>query len=157
MILYILLGVIVLFVIVVMLATRESNQKAIIVGDQILQMEQNYNKYVENYFTAHTLNRANKAIVEDELVKEVMTVILPEIRGILSFVNVTIYASMTIPIKANYFPNLVPLTEEYFDKSRKNKSKKISQEEEVEYIAIIEDAVRADLKKRLLDLDIAAW
>lgn len=155
MILYFLLGAIVLLVIAAIAGTRESSKKGQVAGQRILQMETKYVKFVENYIAGHILKNNNLIIEADKIIDDAIVVILPDIRGILALVNATVYTSVAVNIESEYFPNLVSLTEEFFNRSQKNKSKRLTTSEEMAYIEAAKEAIAADVQQRLINLNIA--
>ena len=154
MILYGLLGGIVLVVIAAFAGTRDARKKAMDARARIEKMEAKYDDYIKKHLQNHILEENDLQIDADQLAKDVMVVIRPDLAGLISLINSTIYSSVHLDYTAQFFPNLVGLTEEFFRQSQKNKSKRLSEIEEQYYRATALDAIQADIQKRLLDLKI---
>lgn len=148
------LPIAIIILILIFISSREINQKGKEVDNRFLKMEQKYQGFVENYVTNQVLQTDDLTINAESLAKDAFTVILPDLKGILSIVNSTIYDSVTLDTKANYFPNLVGLTEEYFVRSVKNESKMLLPNEEEAYFIAAKEAILSDIKQRLVELQI---
>ncbi|MCP4442311.1 MAG: hypothetical protein GY810_25670 [Aureispira sp.] len=143
-----------LFVIAAVSATRDSKKIAENVAQRMTALETKYESYVEKYMTKHVLKDQNLEIDMDLLVIDVMEYLKPDVDGILALINSTIYSSVTLDCESEYFPNIVALSEDYFRQSQKNKSKRLSEEEVANFNNTLQDAVVADLKGRMLRLEM---
>jgi hypothetical protein len=154
MILYGLLGAILFIIIAAAAGSRDARKKAIDAGNRIKLMESKYEDYIEAHITNYILEENGLEVDGEELSKDVLRVIRPDLDGLISLINSTIYSSVVMNYSASYFPNLVTLTEEYFRQSQKNKYKRLTKAEEETFRNSALDAVKADIQKRLLDLKI---
>lgn len=154
MILYTILGVIVLFIIAAAAASRDSKKIAEKVALRIASLEKKYKNYVDQYVTNHVLKDGNLEVNMELLVVDVMAHLKPEVDGLVALINSTIYEAVSIDCESEFFPNVVALSEDYFRQSRKNKDKRLSEEEEENLSNTLKDAVIADLKSRLLRLEM---
>jgi len=154
MILYGLLGAILFIIIAAAAGSRDARKKARDAGARIKLMETKYEDYIEKHIRNHVLEENDLQVDAEELSKDVLRVIRPDLDGLIALINSTIYSSVHMNYTANYFPNLVALTEEYFRQSQKNKSKRLTDIEEENFRNSALDAVQADIQKRLLDLKI---
>jgi hypothetical protein len=157
MILYFLLGAIVLLIIGAVAGTRESNQKAKLVGERILKMEEKYAHFVDNYIAGHILQKNDFGVNVEELIEDALVVIHPDIKGIIMLTKSKIYTTITIDIVSDYFPNLVSLAENFFNKNQKNKLESVAKDQELVYLEAAREAIAADVKKRLIDLNVKNW
>lgn len=154
MLLYIMLGLIGFLALGAIAASKDSKNKALNAIARIESMEAKYEKYVEKNIHNHILEKNDLQVDADILAKDTLKFILPDLNGLLSLVNSTTYTAVEINHTAQYFPNLVSLTENYFLQSQKSKNKKLSPEEEETFRKTALDAIQADLQRRLLDLKI---
>ncbi len=130
MLLYIMLGLIGFLALGAIAASRDSKNKALNAIARIDSMEEKYEKYVEKNIHNHILEKNNLQVDPDLLAKDTLKFILPDLNGLISLVNSTTYTTVEINHTAQYFPNLVSLTENYFLQSQNSKTKKLSPEEE---------------------------
>jgi len=154
MLLYIMLGLIGFLVLGAVAASKDSKNKALNVIIRIDAMEEKYEKYVEKNIQSHILEKNDLQVDPDALTKDTLKFILPDLNGLLSLINTKTYTTVEINHTAQYFPNLVSLTENYFIQSQKSKSEKLSLEEEENFRKTALDAIQADIQRRLLDLKI---
>lgn len=152
MILYGLLGVIFFIVFAAALGSRDARKKAIQAAGRLKAMETKYNDYAEKYIQNHLLEVNDLEVDTEVLAKDCLQIIKPDLDGLISLINSNTYSIVQIDYTADYFPNLAGLTEDYFRQSQKNKSRRLTLEEEENFRNIALDAIQADLKKRLLDL-----
>jgi len=157
MILYFLLGVIVLFVIAAAFGTMDANRKGRAAAERIVQMEQKYNDFVGKYIENHILQKDDFEVDFDQLVTDATQVIKPDLDGLLSLVNSTTYSIVSVKIEPQYFPNLVSLTDDFFRQSQSNKTKRLTEQNESDYYAAAKEAIEADIRKRLLDLQVGGF
>lgn len=154
MLLYIMLGLIGFLALGAIAASRDSKNKALNAIARIDSMEEKYEKYVEKNIHNHILEKNDLQVDPDLLAKDTLKFILPDLNGLISLVNSTTYTTVEINHTAQYFPNLVSLTENYFLQSQNSKTKKLSPEEEENFRKTALDAIQADVQRRLLDLKI---
>lgn len=154
MILYGLLGVIVIIIILASIGSKDARKKALNAGARIKALEMKYESYVEKHIRNHILEAHNLQIDANQLAKDSLTVIRPDLDGLIALINSTTYSSVHIDYIAQYFPNLVSLTEDYFRQSRKNQSKRLTEIEQETFRKTALDAIHADIQKRLLDLKV---
>lgn len=154
MVLYIFLGVIVLFTIALLAASRDSKKIAEKVAIRIAALDKKYKTYVDQYMTKHVLKDQTLEINIELFVKDVMAHLKPELDGLVALINSTIYSSVSIDCQSEFFPNVVALSEDYFRQSQENKDKRLSEKEELNFANTLQDAVIADLKGRLLRLEM---
>jgi len=154
MLLYIMLGLIALLTLGAIAASRDSKNKALNAIARINSMEEKYAKYVEKNIHSHVLEKNDLQVDPDILAKDTLKFILPDLNGLISLINTTTHTTVEINHTAQYFPNIVSLTENYFRQSQKSKSKKLSPEEEENFRKAALNAIQADVQRRLLDLKI---
>lgn len=154
MLLYIMLGLIGILALGAIAASRDSKNKALNVIARLNAMEDKYEKFVEKNIHSHILEKNDLQVDPEELASNTLKFIIPDLDGLISLINTTTYTTVEINHTAQYFPNLVSLTESYFIQSQKSKSKKLSPEEEENFRKTALDAIHADIQRRLLDLKI---
>lgn len=154
MILYILLGVIVIFVIALVAGNKDAQKKGNNAIARFKQMEIKYEDYVKKNIQNHVLEKYDFQVDPVQLSKECLYIIKPDLDGLIALINSTSQSTIQLDFQANYFPNLVGLTEDYFRQSEKNQSKRLSPEEEENFRNTALDAILADIQKRLLDLKV---
>lgn len=146
--------VIVILILGFIFSSYEINQKNREINDRFFKMEQKYQDFVENYVTHQVLQTEDLTINAELLTQEAFTVILPDLKGILALVNSTVYESITLNTKTQYFPNLVGLTEEYFVRSQNNEHKILLPKDEEAYFLAAKEAIQSDVKQRLVAVQI---
>lgn len=156
MILYGLLGIIIFIVFAAAMGSRDARKKAAQAAGRLKALEVKYNDYAEKYIRNHLLEVHNLEVDVELLAKDCLQIIKPDLDGLIALINSNTYSIVQIDYTADYFPNLAGLTEDYFRQSQKNKSRRLSPEEEENFRNIALDAIQADLKKRLLDLKIGS-
>lgn len=154
MLLYIMLGLITILALGAVAASKDSKNKALNAIARIDAMENKYENYVEKNIYNHVLEKNDLQVDPDNLAKDTLKFILPDLNGLLSLINTTTYTTVEINHTAQYFPNLVSLTENYFSQTQKSKLKKLTPEEEENFRKTALDAIQADIQRRLLDLKI---
>lgn len=112
---------------------------------------------IDNRYENFIYERVNKIQTPADFDVETLTeqariLLKPLIEGLISYVNSIIYSSVEIEYNSMYFSNLVGATEEAFRDSEKNKTKKLSPDQEKEFEAHVIAAVRADLTQRKMQL-----
>jgi hypothetical protein len=148
------LGLIALLTLGAIAASRDSKNKALNAIARIDSMEEKYEKYVEKNIHSHVLEKNNLQVDPNLLALDTLKFILPDLNGLISLINTTTHTTVEINHTAQYFPNLVSLTENYFRQSQKSKIKKLSPEEEENFRKTALNAIQADVQRRLLDLKI---
>ena len=154
MLLYLLLGFIGLLAIGAVLASKNSKKKALNAIARIEAMEKKYEIYVEKNIHNHILEKNDLHVDPNQLAKDSLSVITPDLNGLIALINTTTYTAVDINYTAQYFPNLVSLTENYFLQTQKSKTKKLSPQEEENFRTNALDAIHADIQRRLLDVKI---
>lgn len=108
---------------------------------------------IDNRYENFIYDRVNKIQTQEnfdveKLTEQARVLLKPLIEGLISYINSTIYSSIEIEYNSVYFSNLVGATEEAFRDSERNKTKKLTKEQEHDFEEHVIAAVRADLTQR---------
>jgi hypothetical protein len=114
-------------------------------------IDEKYEDFVLNYIANNIVEQNNFDLDKYELVHTVLVVIKPEIESIIAHINST--SSTDVPIKYNskYFKNIAPIARTLFDKRHKTQHE-VSQMDENKLYTAFQDAIEADLTRRLLNI-----
>jgi len=151
MILYGLLGIIVIIVILAAVGSKDAQKKALNAGGRIKAMELKYETYIKKHIHDNTLEIHGVPVDAQQLAKDSLSIIRSDLEGLISLINSTTYSNVQIDYMAEYFPNIVALTEDYFRQSRKNQSRRLTEIEKETFRQAALDAIQTDIQKRLLD------
>ena len=154
MILYVLLGGIVLFIIIAAFWNNDASKKGAEAANLLMGMEKRDEGFVHQNIRRYSNQTDDISMNRELLVKDVMKFILPDLQRIINLINDTAHSAVLVQVELAYFPNLIHLTEEYFIRSQKNKTKVLSMEEQGAYVAAAQEAVIIDINRRLHDLKI---
>lgn len=152
MILYGLLGIIVIVVILAAIGSKDASKKALNAGARIKAMEFKYENYVEKHIHDNNLEQHDVPIDSKQLASDCLTIIRSDLEGLILLINSTTYSNVQIDYVAEYFPNIVALTEDYFRQSRKNQSRRLTEIEKETFRQTALDAIQTDIQRRLLDI-----
>jgi hypothetical protein len=105
------LGLIALLTLGAIAASKNSKNKALNAIARIDSMEEKYETYIERNIHSHILEKHDLQVDPDLLAQDTLRFILPDINGLISLINTTTHTTVEINHTAQYFPNLVSLTE----------------------------------------------
>ncbi len=154
MILYGLLGIIVLIIIAAAFTTKDANRKAVAAGECLKRMEDKYERYIKENISDKTLEDFGLEVDAEQLSKSALSHIRSDLDGLINLINTNTFSVVNIAYSAQYFPNLIELTEAYFRTSQKSISKRLTEAEEHNLRNTALDAIQADVQKRMLNLNI---
>ena len=154
MILYGLLGIIIIIIIAAAIGSKDAQKKALNAGGRIKAMELKYENYIKKHIRNSALEAQHLPIDSHQLALDSLTIIRGDLEGLIALINSTTYSNVHINYMAEYFPNVVALTEDYFRQSRKNQSRRLTEIEKETFRQTALDAIQADIQKRLLDINI---
>ncbi|BDS12842.1 hypothetical protein [Aureispira anguillae] len=153
MLLYIMLGFIGILILVAIAGNKDAKNKALDAAARIKTMELKYEDYIEKNIHDHLLEKNGLQVDPERLAQDTLKLIAPDLNGLITLINSTTYSNVEINYTATYFPNIVSLTEDYFRQSQKNKSKRLTEIEEETFRTNALDAILADIRRRLLNID----
>lgn len=153
MLLYIMLGFIGILILVAIAGNKDAKNKALNAAARIKTMELKYEDYIEKNIHNHLLEKNGLQVDPERLAQDTLKIIAPDLNGLITLINSTTYSNVEINYTATYFPNIVSLTEDYFRQSQKNKSKRLTEIEEETFRNNALDAILADIRRRLLNIN----
>jgi hypothetical protein len=119
-------------------------------------LDMHYQDFIEKQQTLLVLENKETTPTESLLqyyADEAFIVLKPEIDALIGHINATKLSDVKIAYKSRFFQNVAALTESYFEK-RKSTKEAISERDEERLYSAVRDAIRADLKERLLNWKI---
>jgi hypothetical protein len=119
-------------------------------------LDEHYNDFIGKQQTLLVLENKDTAPTEgmfQHYADEVFIVLKPEIDALIGHINATTLSDVTLSYKSRFFQNVAALTESYFEK-RKATQVVITERDEERLYSAVRDAIRADLKERLLNWKI---
>ncbi|MBF0226287.1 MAG: hypothetical protein HQK76_12600 [Desulfobacterales bacterium] len=117
----------------------------------LLSMDKKYKGFIEKQIVLDVINN-NKIDGFESFIDNIFIILKPEIEGLISIVNTPESSNISIEHDSEYFKNIPPLFESYFN--RENKNIPISEDDIQKINETVKSAIRADLRMRELDLKI---
>ncbi|MCU0448073.1 MAG: hypothetical protein MUE85_24495 [Microscillaceae bacterium] len=114
-------------------------------------IDEKYEDFVNNYIANNIVEQNKFEIDKEELAHTVLIVIKPEIESIIAHINATSSTDVPISYQSKYFKNIASIARTLFDKRHKTQHE-ISPTDESKLYAAFQDAIDADLTRRLVGL-----
>jgi hypothetical protein len=116
-------------------------------------IDEKYEDFVVNYIANNIVEQNKFDLDKDELAHSALVVIKPEIEGIIAHINSTSSTDVPINYNSKYFKNIASIARTLFDKRHKTQHE-VSQADEHKLYTAFQDAIEADLTRRLLNLKV---
>jgi hypothetical protein len=120
----------------------------------IQQFDEKYEDFVNAKLSFWILKDQSIREKLPQLREEVMKILKPEIDALIHHVNASIYTGVKIPYMSKYFRNAVSLAESFYKIKRNNANKLLSEDDIKKFLQSCREAVEADLRTRVLNLDL---
>lgn len=149
----IIIAAIVIFIIAAFFGNKEGKKAGKEAAKKIKKMDEIYQDFIERRISLDIIRTETINIDIEKTLREIMIILKPEIDGLIAHINATTYSTAETETDSIYFSNLVAITNSFFIKSRQNQGKTLTSQDEKEYTRAVEDAIKADLQKRMLNLE----
>lgn len=116
------------------------------------ELDQAYIAYVEGTVTLNVLKNESLQMDSARLTEDILAVLKPSIDGLLALIKSSGAPSAHVTHQSLAFSGSIAVAESLVGRLKKNKSKKLSSADELEFMQSFKDAIMADLKKRELSL-----
>ncbi len=144
----------VIFLLLVLFGTKLSANAASRAGKIIMEIDKKYENFVQKKLTMSVLKKSDLSVDKEQIKKEVLIILKPDIEALISQISATKNASdVKIDYNSNYFQNLKSLAEKYYRITNDRNSPILSNDEMEEFFDAIKTGIDADLTKRVLDLE----
>ena len=147
-------GVIIIITILAYIGSKESSNAGKKAAKLLANIEEKYNNFTETKINNRILSDNSLEIDQKQLTEEVMTLLKPDINGLISHINSTTYSAARTNYNAKHFSNIPPLINEMFEKSTKRKDDSLNSEDEKEFSTAFKDGIESDLISRLNKLKL---
>ncbi|GAB4407194.1 MAG: hypothetical protein OHK0053_33760 [Microscillaceae bacterium] len=114
------------------------------------ELDQKYEDYVEKKLNLAVVSQDNQDADLDTMLRQVFTILKPNVDGILAYVNSITYSSIALKHQTRYFKGASTLTQELFRSTGDGKA--MTEADRKRFYESFQDAIRADLTQRLIDL-----
>jgi phosphopantothenate synthetase len=153
-ILYILLATLALIGLLAFVGDRvaavDGKQAALI----IQKFDEKYEEFVNAKLSFWILKDQSIREKLPQLREEIMKILKPDIDALIHHVNSSIYTGVKIPYISKYFRNIVSMAESFYRIKQKNANKLLSEEDIKKFLQSCREAIEADLRTRVLNLDL---
>lgn len=140
-----------IFILLYLFGVREGNRDGKKAINILTKIEAVYEKYITQKITKTIIATDSLDLDVQEIINDIMTILKPDINGIIYQINASGYTNINIKHESPYFSNIVSLIQQYFDTSQSNEEKKLTQEEIDHMYEGFRIAIAADIKKRMLE------
>ncbi len=147
----IMVSIVVLLIFLGFLGNQEAKKTTKKIKKYLTALEDKYEDFIEKRLTLSILKKDTFDVDVDDILRQSIVIMKPEIEGILSDINATDLSTITVNANLKYFSNAVSLVNSLFQKSRAAEDKQLSPEDEESLYECVKDAIRADIAKRVLD------
>ncbi|NJL13038.1 MAG: hypothetical protein HC913_08615 [Microscillaceae bacterium] len=114
------------------------------------ELDQKYEDYIDKKLNLAVVFQDKQEADIDAILKQVFTILKPNVDGILAYVNSITYSSIGLKHQTRYFKGASSLTQELFRSTGDGKT--MTEEDRKRFYESFQDAIRADLTQRLIDL-----
>ncbi|MCB9235234.1 MAG: hypothetical protein H6581_26500 [Bacteroidia bacterium] len=133
------------------LMSREAAKAAKRASDLLKEIDEKYEKFATQQLSNNILGNGSQVIDPRKLNRDLMVFLKPQVDALISHINATTIAQVSISYRSKYFPNLVTMTESSFRTSQSSPGRRLLGHDENRFYEAIKDGVAADLAKRRLD------
>jgi len=142
---YALTALIIFFIVALIAAGRDAKKAALKAMELLSKLE---GEYLEFIMTRTLPENKSKTEETEALIAELNILLKPRIEAILALIDSVTQSAVNVDFSSDIFGSLAPIVENYFKISSKGE-KKLSAENRKDFYKHIEDAVRADITKRI--------
>ncbi len=142
---YALTALIVFFIVAIIAASRDAKKAALKAQDLLSRLE---GEYLEFIMTTTLPENKSKSEETEALIAELNILLKPRIEAILALIDSVTQSSVHVEFSSDIFGSLAPIVENYF-KISSSGEKKLSAQQRSDFYKHIEDAVRANITKRM--------
>jgi hypothetical protein len=121
-------------------------------GEFINTIELRYDDIVEQRMEQQTEQGAASQLTLDveQFIEDVFVMVKPELEALLAHINTTDEAQVKVQYTSRFFTNVVALADAYFAWRGKHPEEMLSREQDEKMYTAFKDAMRADVRQRLL-------
>lgn len=117
MLLYVLLGIMALFVVLAGVAAAHTRRKALQAADILRRMDKRYEEYVHQILGKLPEQR-DWLPTPERLAKDALTVLYADLLALWALVQTRTYTAVDLPYASNYFPTVAQWVENHLPRSR---------------------------------------
>ncbi len=148
--------IILILIIVMTLLIYLGNKDTQKIGDQSAEMLRELENRYENFVERKLLLASNEEALDlnvDQVTEEAFIILKPSFDSLVNHINANnSFTDVKVQFDARVFKSAAPAMEAYFVKSKSNQGKTLTIEDETRFKKTFEDAIKADLHQRKLEL-----
>lgn len=126
-------------------------------GKLIKEIEDKYVLFIISRFSYQVVQADNLEVDQQKIGEEAMAILKPQIDGLISHINATDMGSVRTSVDSKIFPNLISLTNQFFETSKASEDGKLGKQEEAEVYQAVREAIQADITHKSLKLEMGEF